>query len=533
MLLKDIRERIILMSNNLLDFVQRIKESKVYVPELDGFGEDSRIIDTEFKPEIGPLTFDLYSYQNRAVELTLKYGRSIIGFPPGLGKTISALTVVANYKEKAVIVHPPSLRFDPWIEEITKNFPSLTFYVAQGLTPNPIPDDVDIVLIGDRVINEWSSMIKKWNPKILVADEAHRFKNHMSQRSQGVLTVAEHVRKNNGIVTLLTGTLAPNDAAEVYSPVNIVGQAFNIANSESYKAWIRKFCFIDEIPREKTYRKKDGTLETKTIWVEKPHGSLDPVGLNERLRDTCYFRVEREQVLDMPPKLYVQHYIQPSKDGLTEYRQVLKDYRQWRKDNQLTQIENEKAEKLAQLGKLVEMAALAVTESAAEYVYNMVEQGEPVVVMAHHKSVVKAFRESLSTLGVESVTITGSDSQDKKQQNLEAFKTGKVKVLVGNISAAGTGLNLDVASNMVFIQLPWSPADFDQASDRIYRVTQKNTCIIHTIYLKNSATQLVLKRVHDKAVVTNQINSGAKAGGFMESQELIDELLEDILSAEV
>ena len=159
------------------------------------------------------------------------------------------------------------------------------------------------------------------------------------------------------------------------------------------------------------------------------------------------------------------------------------------------------------------------------YTSNMVEQDEQIVVMAHHKSVVAAFKAELGKLKIRSVTFTGSDSPSQKATNIDRFKSGEVPVLIGNISSAGTGLNLENSANLVFIQLPWSPAEFEQASDRIYRVTQTRNCTIHTLYAANTVEEHVMEVLSKKAVVTEGINAGVDNGPDY-TESFVDEVFE-------
>ncbi len=494
----------------------------------DGFVDFSSRTTTDFVPEMLPAEIELRGYQLAAVETILQFKRGILGFAPGMGKTPTALTAIANKKSsKTVIVIPPSLAYDPWEKELRRLFPWIEFEILTGRTTREISDENDVVIIGDSVVAWWVDEIKAWGPSILVVDEAQRHKNRSAKRAAATSEIAEDVRSHDGTVILLTGTLATNDAEEVWMPAQIAGIAKSIVGSSSYKKWCNRWCYIQQMMVEKKVGPKKE--DTKSIWIEVPNGCTDPVGLHNALRETAYIRVEREDVVDMPEKLIVEHAVPVSSKGWSEYKMIRGDFESWLVSQGKDPESIAGSEKLVQLGKLVEYAALAKIEACADYVEAMVEQDEQIVVMAHHKSVVAAFQAELNNRKISNRTFTGSDSPLKKAQNIDAFKSGEVSVLIGNIQSAGTGLNLENSANLVFIQLPWSPAEFEQASDRIYRVTQTRTCTIHVLYANNTVEEHVMEVLNKKAVITDGINAGTGQASQSDSfaDEVWDLMMED------
>lgn len=513
------------MDNELMNLLGDINEKAKPAILSDGFEPYSNRAETDFVPDILPDKITLRGYQVAAVETILKFRRGILGFSPGMGKTPTALTAIANLGGRTVIVIPPSLAYDPWKKEIEKLFPQMKFQIVAGQTPYELDDDTEVVVIGDSVISFWVNQLIAWKPTTLVVDEAQRHKNQKAKRATATSDLAANIRNNDGTVILMTGTLATNNAEEVWMPAQIAGVAESIAGSASYNKWCNTWCYMQDMMVEKKYGPKKE--QKKSVWIKIPNGCKDPMGLHNALRSTAYIRVEREDVLDMPDKLFVEHGVFVSKPALKEYNHILNDFHDW-----VTETGGPDAaervsgsEKLVQLGKLVEHAALAKVNEAAEYVAALVEQQEQVVVMAHHKSVVAAFKTALDKAGITSVTFTGNDSPQQKSNNIDSFKSGNVSVLIGNIQSAGTGLNLENSANLVFIQLPWSPSEFEQASDRIYRVTQQRECTIHTLYTAGTVEEHVMDVLNKKAIVTNAINAGTMAAGSTDDS-FVDEVFE-------
>jgi superfamily II DNA or RNA helicase len=166
---------------NLLGEIDELAKPKVLD---DGFLPYSNKGDTDFVPDILPQNITLRGYQMAAVETILKFRRGILGFAPGMGKTPTALTVIANLGGRTVIVIPPSLAYDPWKKEIEKLFPQIKFQILTGQTTYDIDEDTELVIVGDSVISYWALKLIKWNPTTLVVDEAQRHKNQKAKYSQ-------------------------------------------------------------------------------------------------------------------------------------------------------------------------------------------------------------------------------------------------------------------------------------------------------------------------------------------------------------
>jgi SWI/SNF-related matrix-associated actin-dependent regulator 1 of chromatin subfamily A len=99
--------------------------------------------------------------------------------------------------------------------------------------------------------------------------------------------------------------------------------------------------------------------------------------------------------------------------------------------------------------------------------------------------------ENLNAKDIKSYCITGQVKDILRQDYIASFQNGKAKVLVATIGAASTGFTLTAARHLVFNDLPWVPADIDQARKRIHRVGQARGCVIH--YMLGSPVDLYIK----------------------------------------
>ena len=118
------------------------------------------------------------------------------------------------------------------------------------------------------------------------------------------------------------------------------------------------------------------------------------------------------------------------------------------------------------------------------FVKNIMEIEESVVVFCHHKVIHKLLHESLQEFSP--VSIIGGQSDDTRQDQIDKFQKGESKLMIAGIRAGNVGINLTRAKYVIFAELDWSPAIHRQAEDRLHRIGQKNT--VFAYYLIGNGT---------------------------------------------
>lgn len=460
-----------------------------------------------------PHNVTLRKYQLAAVEGILSTDATIIGLPPGLGKSITSLVAAAQLDGNTLIICPPSLIDTVWVEEIRNVYPDATIETVRGKKRKEIPP-ADFTIMGYAVANARQNDLRGPYSAVII-DEVHYCKNPTAQRTKAVTAITDKFRTQAKIIGL-TGTLAVNDPSETFGPVRIAGKTKTINKSNKYSDWKRRWCLLSTF-----------YVDTETKWgekmsvpVEKVEGARDPEVLHERLRNTCYYRVERENVLDMPDKIEIVRKVYPSKKDLATYNKIEADFLKWIEETYDKDAAKRvsRAEKLVKINALSFAAGIAKIPFTTEYVESLVSEGEQVVVMAHHKEVVSELAAALKKAGLTVVTYVGDDNAKAKLKSYHDFKNNKADVLIGNIKAAGTGLNLENSNNLVFIQLPASAGDFEQAADRIYRLTQTKECNIHILNLGNDTVDYkTWQSLLRKRGMTTAVNVGDPVADLLDS----------------
>lgn len=121
-----------------------------------------------------------------------------------------------------------------------------------------------------------------------------------------------------------------------------------------------------------------------------------------------------------------------------------------------------------------------------------------MVVFAHHRLIIDYILEEYARY--LPVVVRGGMSAEKKQSAVDKFTYDKgCKLFVGNIQAAGVGLNLQVASHIIFVEQSWVPGEMDQAVDRCHRMGQKNAVLAQCLVVKGSVEEQMMGSVIQKA----------------------------------
>lgn len=493
------------MSTSIFDAIRNAAEQgaaeghvahAVAVSTFDG----TAVVPTEgFVLPVSPATKTLYAYQQAAVENILNKRRVLLGLQPGLGKTAimqSVIAAEAALGRRSLVVVPPSLRVSPWANEFAVDFPHLSVAVVTGTKAEAFPD-VDVVVIGDSVLAQREADAAAWAPDGIYADEAHRFKSRDAKRSKALARLADALPVD-GIIVAATGTLVANRVIDVFQPLRITGSA-NAKAVSGGDSWTR---FMDM------------WCETEMVWtgratVRVAKGCTDPEGLRAALVKTCMVSVPREAVLDLPERTTAVRSLVINGDR-KNYNRAERDFISWVREHRGDAAVHRalKAEAITQLMALWEQDGLAKVNATVEYVSALVEQGEPVVLFAHHRSVLTAIYAALVKDGVRVGTIVGGMSSQDKADVVDAFQNGGLDVLLGNIDAAGTGLTLTASCNVVFAQLPWAPGVYGQACDRVYRIGQDRHVTTHVLNMAEGVSERLWSILVDKAHVADAVNTG-------------------------
>ena len=162
---------------------------------------------------------------------------------------------------------------------------------------------------------------------------------------------------------------------------------------------------------------------------------------------------------------------------------------------------------LGMLNKARHQLALAKATPTADFVTDLVDAGQKVVVFTGYTGVVDTLRERF---GDAAVVVTGETKLDDRQVAVDRFQADpNVRVFIGNLQAAGVGITLTSGDHVVFNDLDWVPANHWQAEDRIHRIGRVGTAFATYLYTPGTLDGFVADLLERKAAMVAQVEAAA------------------------
>lgn len=336
---------------------------------------------------------------------------------------------------------------------------------------------------------EFAEAFKKSKTKfdMIVFDEAHRVKNPSSASAKTLMKLKAKRRIG------LSGTVIMNKPEDAYVPLK----------------------WTDNVSCNYTQFKN-------MFNVYGGFGGVQVVGyknLNilQDLIKSCSLRRLKKDVLDLPERTFVTERVDMGKEQQDLYNQVAEGIA---KELDLlpgkpTIIQELTINmRLRQITAYPGIVSTAVTKSAKlerleELVETIVSQGDKVVVFNTFKGAAYVEKDLLSQYNP--VICTGDQDDDEINMHKYTFMNDPTcKVMIATWQKMGTGHTLTAASYMIFIDTPWTQADFSQASDRIYRIGQKNACTIITLITNDSYDERVAEILDRKEQLAGYLTDNSQ-----------------------
>jgi SWI/SNF-related matrix-associated actin-dependent regulator of chromatin subfamily A-like protein 1 len=438
----------------------------------------------------------LRPFQNVGVAMMeTKGGRALVADEQGLGKTIEALAWLQLHRDRTpvIIVVPASVKLN-WQREAEDWIPNPRVEILYGNDPWKITGD--IVILNYDIVPGWLHTLKKLNAQVLILDEAHYIKTDKAKRTKAVKMLAKGIP----YFLALSGTPIQNRPIEIYNAVNIADPGI----FPSKWNFMNAFC----APKYNGFG-----------W--NFNGSSRADELHKILTSTVMIRRLKKDVLpELPDKVY--SIVPMQLDNRQEYKFAEDHFIEFvrRSKGAYAAARASGAEALVQIEALKQLAVKGALEESLNWISDFLETDQKLVVFATHKFVIDALMNRFGTK--IAVKIDGTTPIADRQRAIDIFQHNtEVRLFVGNMKAAGVGITLTAASNMVFLELPWTGAEIDQATDRLHRITQKFMVNIYFLLAKNTIMDKLAKILDVKRKVIDAIMDGIET----DSSSLLSELL--------
>lgn len=501
--------------DDLLKRVGRVSAPVTVNPELSALSS-AHDADLHFD-----LALPLLPYQRAGALYAITQRRVILGDEMGLGKTPQLIAVAVhahNEGKRSLIVVPPSLR-ENWRRELFKFAPYLSVEIISGTKPYAL-SDADVIISGDASVSGWAKDLAKVGFGALLVDEAHRGKNPKAKRTIALQGIARAI-PSDGYVVLASGTPATNRPVELVALLETIDQMNPVFGSAGAFKW--RYCD----PKRNDFG-----------WTFL--GSSNSAELHEKLRGSCYIRRRKNDVLkELPSKRRAQVAIDLTDAELREYLRIENEFLSWVYDRggREAVMKASRAEVITKLTALRQAIAVAKVKHAVEHIESIIESDEPVVVFAHHRAVIDSIVAECRKRADDDprwsvVRIVGGMGDEGKQSAVDDFQSGKANVIVCNYTAGGVGLTLTRANQWVGVELPWTPAELQQAEDRCHRIGQDESVTAwHLTGARSNGEQTIDDRLfallNSKAETLSAVLDGSAEDLGAEAGSLIGALLAD------
>jgi len=370
-------------------------------------------------------------------------------------------------------------------------------------------------------------------------DEAHFIKNKSSQRSQHVLELSERVRARvaRPLLMALTGTPLINDI-------------------EDFRAIWQFLGWIDD---KKPLGELMDALEDTGLEPGDPgfypaaRNCVVDLGIVRRRKAEVAADLPARRVADLPVELddEVGRSIREAERDLARrlvarYHSALENRTSGKRvdgiDHELVRRvatwereDTAAAETGENVFSMMRRIGQAKAGLAADYAAQLARNVGKVVFFAKHVDVMDAAEETFAKRGIGFSSIRGDQTTKARQKNIDAFMTDPdVSIAVCSLTAAGVGLNLQVASNLVLAELSWTDAEQTQAIDRIHRIGQEEPVTAWRIIAAQTIDTKIAELIDSKAGLAARALDGSdeEVGSSADVQlEALVALLTEELSA--
>ena len=483
---------------------------------------------SEFRDEQGEdgrwpfLKHALYPYQREGVLHLAGKGRALLADEMGLGKTVQAIAAAlllrdVGFVKRTLVVVPASLKGE-WEEQI-RFFSDATVTLLYGQRQTRLDcyrsvDSFFLVANYEQVIRDWKEINELLHPDLVILDEAQRIKNWKTKTARNL----KGLRSPYAFV--LTGTPLENRIEELYSLVEFV----------------------------------DPMLFGSLFRFNRRFYAFDDEGHNEGMRDLAKLHDATQQILlrrrkasvedDLPgrrTKTYKTSMTPEQSRRYDEHFRVVAELCQRAKKRPLTPKELDRLQiELSMMRMLCDscyILDLKVKDSPKldEFmqVLDDVFSDDPtrkVIVFSEWTRMLDLVIERFEEKGIGYALHTGLVPQKRRREEICRFKEDpKCRVFLASESG-GVGLNLQVASVVVNLDLPWNPAKLEQRIARAWRKRQTRDVLVvnmvsagtieermlQTLGFKQGLADFVLDAMGDASDFERQ-NSEEKKGKRKES----------------
>jgi len=465
----------------------------------------------------------LFPYQTEGVAFLAARGRALLADDMGLGKTLQAICAASWLVDnagirKVLVVCPASLKHQ-WAREVEK-FTSHSVQIIQGAAENRFvqyrADALFFIVNYELTVRDLSVISETLKPDLVILDEAQRIKNWRTKIASTIKLIPSRY------MFVLSGTPLENRLEDLYSLLQVVDARV------LGPLWLclLEFHVTDERGKVIGYRNLSELRRRIASVMLRRNRSL----VSDQLPDRTEVR------LDIP---------------LDNIQRELHDSAM-SAAGQLAQIARRRPLTPGEQNRLMSALQQARMACDAAGLVDKVTQGSPkldelarlleeLCLQSNRKAVIfsqwalmTALVESLvRAMGLGCVRLHGGIPSHKRGELMDKFQHDDAVQIFISTDAGGVGLNLQSATVLINLDMPWNPAVLDQRIARIHRLGQKQNVQIFLLLAEDSYEQQVAKLVKGKRdLFDNVISPEASEDVVGVSKKMLQTLIDDLTGVE-
>ena len=481
-----------------------IREPESLVQMRRKIGE-SRKLDVEIPQG---LNATLRDYQEDGVRWILRmasWGAGVcLADDMGLGKTLQTLACMLSLKDKgAQMVVAPASVVGNWRIEANRFTPSLNVVMLNELAIDARGSAIAGLGSGDLLVLTYGLLVSEcdalagrdWASVCL--DEAHTIKNRDTKSSAAAMRLKSACR------IILTGTPIQNHLGELWNLMQFI----NPGMLGSYEHFSERF--IAPIGAGK----QEAQAQLKRL--------IAPFLLR---------RTKQEVARELPDKEDITLPVSLSEEELSVYEVIRRQAK-----SELESSSTVNVNTLAMITKLREAACSAsLVEKGIDIpssklslmvdkLQQIVEQGNRVLVFSQFTSFLEMARKEMENAGItDYFYLNGSTPVYERQKMVASFQAGEKRVFLISLKAGGLGLNLTGANYVFHLDPWWNPAIEQQATDRAYRIGQKQKVSVYHLISEHTIEEKILRLHQSKRSIADALLQGSDTSHKLTAKELLD-----------
>lgn len=435
--------------------------------------------------------YTLFPYQNVGAAFLAGRDRAALLDEMGLGKSAQAITALdLKNLQRGIVVCPAAVR-EVWKGEF-KKFSKRQRKIIKGNSTADLGlwlrGKADVLLLSYERATLWASKLEGDLFDFIIFDESHYMKSDEAQRTRAMLGTqcdgAAGLARWAAYTWMLTGTAMPNDPADAWPMIRFMRGTP-----------LHKPTFV-----KRYFKSWHGTFSSK----QTPRADMVPE-LKQCFASFSLRRTLKDAGIDLPPIWLTTQTI----DGDTqEICNLLRDH-PGLEDAIIAAIE-EGGLSFLDAPYISTLRRLIATAKAPAFVDLMDEDLKngmnKVVIMGWHTTGLEMMHLEFMLRGYDVVLLTGNTNETDRKTAVRRFQEDpNCRIFIGNIKAAGTGITLTAASEIVMFELAWAPGDNAQALKRVHRIGQTDTVRARIICLENTIDETVAEIVSRKTASILQI----------------------------